>query len=142
MKNFLMMTPSFLISLLSLMWACNVSPQSPDDQLKQDLQNLSGTYMDLTPYAYGDAFGQRTFTFEEGKWTLTFTLGLDPELKIPVFEFRTVGTYEVLEKSQVVPEAFEALFLEDKKYLTLQTDNPELIQAFGLGACGLIPFEE
>jgi len=142
MKNFLMMTTSFLVSLLSLMWACNVSPQSPDDQLKQDLQNLSGTYMDLTPYAYGDAFGQRTFTFEEGKWTLTFTLGLDPELKMPVFEFRTVGTYEVLEKSEVVPEAFEALFLEDKKYLTLQTDNPELIQAFGLGACGLIPFEE
>ena len=106
--------------------------------MKTDLQQLSGTYMDASPYAYGNAFGHRTFTFDKGHWTLQFTLGLDPELNNKVFEFRTLGTYQVLEKSDVVPQAYNALFLEDKKFLTLKTDNPQLIEAFGFSPCHLI----
>lgn len=37
-----------------------------EDTTKEQLQQLSGTYMDLEPYAYGEAFGQRIFTFEDG----------------------------------------------------------------------------
>ena len=132
------MTFSSLTLLLACLFACNTTPElNLEEQNKTALQQLSGTYMDLNPYAYGEAFGQRVFTFDEGKWTLEFTLGLDPNLEMQVFKFRTHGTYQVLEPSNIVPNAFNALFLEDKKYLTLLTDNTDLIQAFGFSACDL-----
>ncbi|MFN7115708.1 MAG: hypothetical protein ACK4TA_02860, partial [Saprospiraceae bacterium] len=68
---------------------------------------------------------------------LKFTLALDPELKNPVFVFRTYGNYEVLRKSKVVKNAYEAVFSEDKKFVTLKTDNQNLVNAFGFAACGL-----
>lgn len=104
---------------------------------KKTLQNLSGTYEDAQPYAYGQAWGHRTFTFDQGKWTLKFTLALDPELKNPVFIFRTYGDYKVLRKSKLVKNAYEALFLEDKKFVTLKTDNQNLVNAFGFAPCGM-----
>ncbi|MEM9067810.1 MAG: hypothetical protein AAGE52_04865 [Myxococcota bacterium] len=103
------------------------------------LQTLRGTYADQGSYGYGEAFGQRTFTFEDGRWTLDFVLALDPALEQPVFRFRTHGTYEVLRPSANVDEAFDALFFEDAKYLTLETRDPALAEAFGLAACGLTP---
>ena len=131
-----------LTCLLTLMISLHVGCSEatdllPQDSQKQALQSLSGTYMDEAPYAYGEAFGQRIFTFDEGKWTLEFTLSLDPNQQMKVFKFRTYGTYEVLESSSIVSEAYNALFLEEKKYLTLLTDNPELVQAFGFAPCGL-----
>ncbi|MEL6988273.1 MAG: hypothetical protein AAGK97_10625, partial [Bacteroidota bacterium] len=38
--------------------------------------------------------------------------------------------------------AYNAEFGEDKKFLTLKTDNAQLIEAFGFGQCGLTPFVE
>ena len=128
----------FTLSSLVLL-SCKEDDPSPLQDMKVDLENLSGTYMDLQPYAYGEAFGQRVFTFDQGQWTLTFTLGLDPNLEIPVFEFRTHGSYEVLEPSTTVENAFNAVFGEDQKFLTLKTDHPELIEAFGFTSCGLTP---
>jgi len=104
---------------------------------KKILQNLSGTYQDAQPYPYGQAWGQRVFTFDRGKWTLQFTLALDPALQNPVFVFRTYGDYQVLRKSKGVKNAYEALFLEDKKFITLKTDNQNLVNAFGFAPCGL-----
>lgn len=112
----------------------NDTPVNPQ---KVALQNLSGTYMDAQPYVYDEAFGQRTFTFDKGQWTLSFTLGLDPALEQAVFTFRTFGTFEVLDASQTVPGAYDALFLEEKKFLTLETPSPELAAAFGFTSCGL-----
>jgi hypothetical protein len=77
---------------------------------KAALEKLSGTYSDPTPYNYGRAWGKRIFTFDKGRWTLHFTLGLDPELNMPVFIFRTEGTYRVLGKSKSVEGAYEANF--------------------------------
>jgi hypothetical protein len=82
---------------------------------KAALEKLSGTYADPAPYSYGKAWGKRVFTFDKGKWTLLFTLGLDPELKMQVFTFRTAGTYKVLDKSKAVDHAYNAVFYEDKK---------------------------
>ena len=107
--------------------------------MKNDLENLSGTYQDLEPYAYGNAFGQRVFTFDKGTWTLEFTLGLDPKLENQVFQFRTYGSYKVTGPSTVVDGAYNAVFGEDKKFVTLKTDNPQLIEAFGFASCGLTP---
>ncbi len=104
---------------------------------KKALQNLAGTYEDPQPYTYGQAWGHRIFTFEQGKWTLKFTLALDPAMKNPVFIFRTYGNYKVLRKSKTVKNAYEALFLEDKKFVTLKTDNQNLVDAFGFAPCEL-----
>jgi hypothetical protein len=104
---------------------------------KAALEKLSGTYADPAPYSYGKAWGKRVFTFDKGKWTLLFTLGLDPELKMQVFTFRTAGTYKVLDKSKAVDHAYNAVFYEDKKWVTLKTDDQQLIQVFGFASCNI-----
>ncbi len=136
------MTLSLLLLTLLGLFSCSTDTPTPLEQMKHDLENLSGTYEDLTPYPYGNAFGRRSFTFDKGKWSLTFTLGLDPKLEHQIFHFRTLGTYRIGEPSAIVAHAFHAAFWEDKKFVTLQTDNPELIEAFGFSACDLTPFVE
>jgi hypothetical protein len=111
---------------------------SKPKDLKTKLQTLSGTYADAKPYSYGKAWGQRIFTFDKGKWTLKFTLSLDPALKMQVFEFRTHGTYQLQNKSTSVADTYEAVFYEDKKFLTLKTDDENLKAAFGFPSCQLI----
>ncbi|MCI4670338.1 MAG: hypothetical protein MRZ79_19530 [Bacteroidia bacterium] len=134
---------STLALIIILMASCTSEAQlSSMDEMKAKLQSLSGTYQDLQPYAYGDAFGQRVFTFEKGTWSLDFTLGLDSKLENKLFSFRTFGTYKVGEASKVVEGAFEALFLEEKKFLTLHATDSGLISAFGFTACGLTPGQE
>jgi hypothetical protein len=106
---------------------------------KEALQNLKGTYKDPKPVDWGrGTFGTREFTFNKGKWTLNFILALDPEMKNQVFVFRTVGTYKVLDKSATVPDAYNAVFLESKKFVTLKTGDAQLAQAFGLAQCGFV----
>jgi hypothetical protein len=104
---------------------------------RKALENLSGTYKDAKPYSYGKAWGNRIFNFDNGKWSLKFTLALDPEMKMQVFEFRTFGTYKVLEKSDKVTNTYNALFLEDKKFVTLKTSDENLIKAFGFAPCNM-----
>lgn len=116
---------------------------TPDaDRRKAKLEQLSGTYADAKPYNYGKAWGKRVFTFNQGRWTLLFTLALDPEMKQPVFTFRTYGHYEVQNPSTIVANAYNALFYEEQKFLTLKTSDQQLIQAFGFASCGLKPFVE
>ena len=109
---------------------------------KRDLQNLSGTFASLKAEDWGrGTFGHREFSFDKGKWSLKFTLALDPEMNAKVFEFRTFGNYKIVGKSKVV-DAYNAVFYEHKKFVTLLTDNKELIQGFGLMDCNLTPFKE
>lgn len=108
-----------------------------DKDLKSKLENLSGTYADAKPYAYGQAWGKRVFTFDKGKWTLNFTLALDPEMKMLVFQFRTLGTYQVEDKSSIVADTYHAVFYEEKKLLTLKTSDENLIKAFGFVPCNM-----
>ncbi|MBX9768039.1 MAG: hypothetical protein K2X47_12270 [Bdellovibrionales bacterium] len=109
-----------------------------EDAPSTKLASLSGSYKSIKAEDWGrGTFGRREFTFDEGKWTLKFTLALDSEMKVPVFEFRTFGTYKVLDKSKIVPNTYNALFLEDKKFVTLRTGDPHLVKNFGLADCGL-----
>ncbi|MCZ8342645.1 MAG: hypothetical protein O9301_06410 [Leptospira sp.] len=127
MKNFRI---SFLgLVFLSTLCLC----QTPTNPFK----SLHGVYADPKPYSYGQTFGHRKFSFEKDRWTLDFTLSLDPLGKMPVFSFRTFGRYEVLSPSKVVPGAFEAIFYEDKKFVTLHTKQKELVDAFGFTPCAL-----
>jgi hypothetical protein len=122
-----------LVLVIALLFS--FAKNNPDQ--KSALEKLSGTYTDPAPYAYGKAWGKRVFAFDKGKWTLVFTLGLDPELKAQVFTFRTSGTYKVLDKSKVVANAYNAVFYEAKKWVTLKTGDQQLIQAFGFVPCNL-----
>ena len=136
------MNLSALVFTFLAFFSCSNEEPAPLELMKNKLENLSGTYMDMEPYAYGTAFGQRIFTFDDGSWTLEFTLGLDPELKNQVFKFRTYGSYEVTGASSIVDGAFNAVFGEEKKFITLKTDNPQLIEAFGFTSCDLTMNEE
>jgi hypothetical protein len=108
-----------------------------DKDLKYKLEHLSGKYADAKPYNYGKAWGKRVFTFNKGRWTLVFTLALDPAMNMPVFEFRTYGSYSLQEKSATLADTYHALFLEEKKFVTLKTGDEKLIQAFGFVPCGM-----
>jgi hypothetical protein len=60
----------------------------------------------------------------------------------PTFRFRTLGPYRIGAESSALPGAFEAVFFEDAKFVTLLTEDPALIRAFGFEGCGLIPQQE
>lgn len=140
MQNQTIMSTLLIISLFFCFTNCTeMETTNPADTMKTQLENLSGTYSSVAPEDWGNGtYGYRTFSFDQGKWSLTFTLALDPNLEMQIFQFRTFGTYSVIEESTIVENAFNALFLEDKKFVTLKTDNQELVQAFGLANCGLI----
>ncbi len=128
---------NYFFAIAAIAAVTTISSFSNFDKTKMKLERLSGTYADPKAYSYGKAWGNRVFTFNQGKWTLKFTLALDPEMQMQVFEFRTYGTYKVQEKSARVDNAYEALFIEEKKYVTLKTGDKDLAQAFGFMPCSL-----
>lgn len=124
--------------------ACGAPPAGAEEAAatRQRLATLSGTYASPAPEPWYGAWGTREFGFRDGAWTLTFTLALDPGMRQPVFRFRTGGPYELRAPSTAVPGAFEAVFFEDSKHVTLLATDPALAAAFGLAACGLEPGRE
>lgn len=140
--SFFSMKRLFILGSTACMMVCLAAFYPAPADLKSKLENLSGTYADPAPYPYGKAWGKRVFTFDKGRWTLTFTLGLDPELRMQVFQFRTKGTFKLQQPSKSISDTYEAVFYEDKKYVTLKTSDQDLIQAFGFAACGLKPNQE
>lgn len=119
------------------------NPKPTAENMKQLLENLKGTYKDRKAVDWGrGTYGTREFTFNKSQWTLTFILALDPEMKNQVFIFRTEGNYKILDKSITVSNAYNALFIENKKFVTLKTTDPKLAQAFGFAGCGLVPNQE
>ena len=142
MKTKVLSSILMICAIISVQFSCTDDKPSETEKLKHELENLSGTYRDLTPYAYGEAYGQRVFSFDNGKWTLKFTLALDPEMKFQVFQFRTFGSYKITTPSTVILQAYNAEFEEKRKFLTLKTDNVELVKAFGLDNCDLVLNEE
>jgi hypothetical protein len=106
---------------------------------RAQLEGLSGVYESTAPEAWYGGFGTRSFTFEKGKWGLTFIHALDPAMAMKTFRFRTEGPYKVGNASSTVPGAFEAVFFEDVKFVTLLMTDETLIQAFGFADCGLKP---
>ncbi|MCG9874082.1 MAG: hypothetical protein MH321_04760 [Leptospiraceae bacterium] len=131
-----------LILMLILGIVACQSNQNSQLEINQ-LKALNGTYVDPVPYEYGQGvYGKREFTFKNGSWTLDFVLALDPKLDNKVFRFRTLGSYEILRPSENQPQSYEANFKEDKKFVTLLTQDKGLAQAFGLSNCGLQPTVE
>ena len=130
MKNIVLV---FALAIFSVACAQNKTTE------KKALENLNGTYVDPQGVDWGQrTFGKRKFTFDDGKWSLKFTLAFDPQMKNQIFIFRTVGEYSVQNKSKSVDGAYNALFIENKKFVTLKTDIPDIIQGFGFASCDLI----
>jgi hypothetical protein len=125
---------TFIVAAITI---CAAFINQPKTDLKYQLEHLQGSYSDPAPYNYGKAWGKREFTFDKGKWTLVFTLALDPEMKMQVFKFRTYGTYQLQEKSAKVADTYNAVFYEEKKFVTLKTNDEQLISAFGFSPCDL-----
>lgn len=101
------------------------------------LESLSGVYASSAPEPWNGGYGTRRFTFDGGRWGLTFTHALDPAMQHQTFRFRTEGPYRVGAASDAAPGAFEAIFFEEAKHVTLLTSDPAIVSAFGLADCGL-----
>lgn len=130
------LSSSIVLALASVSAAGAASPPGADPA--QPLRTLQGRYTSVAPEPWGAAYGFRDFAFDRGRWSLRFTLSLDAAGRQPVFTFRTGGGYRVLDASRQVPGAFDAVFLEEAKWVTLNADDPALAAAFGLDRCGLV----
>lgn len=104
---------------------------------RDQLETLSGTYASSAPEKWYGGYGTRRFTFNQGNWSLVFTHALDANMQNRTFEFRTEGPYRVGAPSSAVPGAFETIFFEDVKFVTLLTADAAIINAFGFANCGL-----
>ncbi len=109
---------------------------------REALVNLSGTYASTAAEPWYGAWGTREFSFQEGRWSLKFVFALDPKMERPVFAFRTHGTYYLGVQNKSVPNAFNALFTEDAKFVTLLTSERELANKFRFANCGLVANQE
>ena len=129
-----MLRPLFALLLI----AAPLAAQAP----RAALETLSGTYASPAPEPWYGGYGTRRFTFENGHWSLIFTHALDPQMQRPTFRFRTHGPYRIGADSAAVPGAFEGVFYEDAKFVTLLTEDPNLIRALGFSGCNLRPNQE
>jgi len=105
---------------------------------KAQLETLSGTYVSPVPERWYGGFGTREFSFENGRWTLSFVHALDADMQVRTFRFRTGGPYAIDAASAIVPGAYEGRFTESQKFVTLLSDDVGIVQAFGFTECGLI----
>jgi hypothetical protein len=113
------------------------SAQAEGFQPRSALQALTGVYASSAPESWYGGTGTRRFSFGGGRWELTFVHALDPAMAKKTFRFRTRGPYVVGAASTTVPGAFEADFGEEAKLVTLLTDDPAVVKAFGFAGCGL-----
>ncbi len=131
---------AIIAALIAVSPAHAQTQAAPREALERTaLATLSGIWASPQSESWYGAYGTREFRFDEGRWSLRFTLALDPAMQAKVFEFRTGGPYYIAQVSKTVPGAFDAVFMEDTKHVTLMTRDPKLAQAFGFAACGLEP---
>jgi hypothetical protein len=119
------------------------APAAAQDFADRDrLASLQGVWASAAPEPWYGGYGTRRFEFADGQWSLVFTHALDPAMRQQTFAFRTHGPYAIGAASAAVPGAFEAVFFEDRKLVTLLTTDPAIVAAFGFAACGLRAGEE
>jgi hypothetical protein len=139
MRKMTMNTSLAKLALVSLLFSagtgCQV--QAADFASQDTLQNLNGTWASSSPEDWYGGKGTREFTFKDKTWELKFTHALDPAMTVKTFMFRTEGPYVVGAKNDKVDGAYNGTFYEKKKYVTLLTEDPKIIQAFGFSDCKL-----
>lgn len=113
-----------------------IATDAQADPAKAELETLNGTFVSPGVEQWYGGYGKREFVFRDGTWSLIFTHAVDQSMTQRTFQFRTGGAYEVGESS-AVGGAYEAVFGEDWKHVTLLTSDPDLTAAMGLAECGL-----
>jgi len=133
------MLSSFSTACAAAALLCAAGAAVAQDQFqgREPLERLTGVFASTAAEPWYGAFGTRRFTFEGSKWSLVFTHALDQDMRNPTFQFRTEGPYKIGAASRAVPGAFEAIFFEDVKYVTLLSSDPNIVNAFGFANCGL-----
>lgn len=126
-----------LLCTLAVSAACAALPALAGSSDAAALQTLHGTYVSPTVEEWYGGYGTREFVFADGHWSLIFTHALDPQMTMRTFQFRTGGAYRVGDASRTVDGAFETVFDEDWKHVTLLTDAPEIVAGMGMADCGL-----
>ena len=120
-------------TLIASASAATAQDFAPRDQL----QSVTGTFRSAEAEPWYGGFGTREFTFADGRWQLIFTHAFDPGMTMRTFQFRTGGPFEIGDASDAVPGAFDGVFHEDWKHVTLLTDSPEIVAGMGMAECGL-----
>jgi hypothetical protein len=128
-----------ILAALALACLGSAAPAPAETTGPATLSTLRGTFASQGAEAWYGGFGFREFVFADGRWSLTFTHALDPDMTQRTFQFRTGGAYAVGAESEAVPGAYRTVFQEEWKHLTLLTTDPALTQAFGMADCGLTP---
>lgn len=106
---------------------------------RAELQAVHGTFRSAAPEVWYGGYGTREFVFADGRWSLIFTHALDPAMTVRTFQFRTGGAFEIGAASETVIGAFDGIFHEDWKHVTLLTDDAGIAAAMGMADCGLTP---
>lgn len=117
--------------------ACATAASAQDFASREDLMTVTGTFRSAAPEEWYGGYGTREFTFANGQWSLIFTHALDPAMTMRTFQFRTGGPFDIGGASDTVAGAFNGVFHEDWKHVTLLTDNPEIVARMGMADCGL-----
>ena len=94
-------------------------------------KNMIGSWKSEALESTNGLYGLREFIITKDIWEVKFTLFLDKDATNPIFTFRGIGKYKIENISKIVKGAKNAVFYFDNKYLTLKTDNQELIKNFG-----------
>ena len=129
-------TTAALAAIVSLAAMGTAAAQMPRGT-QHALETLSGVYASAAPEFWYGSWGTRHFAFENGRWELNFTHALDPNMEKKTFRFRTLGPYRIAGPVASVPGGFHGVFGEAQKFVTLLTDDPAIVAAMGLAACGL-----
>jgi hypothetical protein len=108
----------------------------------QTPKELDGNWTSVKAENLGNAYGYREFNFKKDSWELKFTMFGDEAMKMPLFTFRATGKYEVGKKESAVKGTMPAVFYFDKKFVTLRSDNPDVVKNMGFSACDLKLNEE
>lgn len=116
---------------------CATSAIAQDMAPREQLQSVNGTFRSAAAEPWYGGFGTREFVFANGHWQLIFVHALDPDMTKRTFQFRTGGPFEIGEPSEVITGAFDGIFHENWKHVTLLTDEPAIVAAFGMADCGL-----
>lgn len=103
----------------------------------QSTINFDGRWFSSQTENQGQTFATRDFTFKGTSWKLSYIMYADSCKLFPLFTFDAEGTYKVGKKSKVVTNAYETDFTFTRKYLTLLTADPSVVQNLGFSSCNL-----
>ena len=83
-------------------------------------------------------FGTRDLNLTATDWEVVFTQYLDKEMTKPVYVYRASGTYAIGAASAAVGGAYDIVFTVSNRYLTLKTDDAQVIKSAGLEFCNFL----